>query len=350
MSARFRPQLKPQELGVDLGTTAVRVYTGGKIVLREPAVVALAKTGEVQAVGDDAYRRLGRDPGNTVVVRPLQDGIIADYALTEKLLQALLNRVKTGPSRLLGQHILLCVPGGVTDADKKTVLQTVRDTGAKRVQLIEAPLAAALGAGLPVTEPTGSLVIDVGGGTTDVAIISLGGVVVGESLRLAGNEFDEAIVRFVRQQQNVLIGDRSAEEIKLRVGTARVGTARVGVGPDQAESFEVRGRDLASSVVKDVVVTADEVAQALRDPLEKLAAGVQRVLEAAPPELVADVIETGMVLTGGGAPIANLAELLEQTTGIRARIAENAPDATVLGTGKALALTEKLELVLEQAG
>ena len=345
MSARFRPQLKPQELGVDLGTTAVRVYTGGKIVLREPAVVALAKTGEVQAVGDDAYRRLGRDPGNTVVVRPLQDGIIADYALTEKLLQALLNRVKTGPSRLLGQNILLCVPGGVTDADKKTVLQTVRDTGAKRVQLIEAPLAAALGAGLPVTEPTGSLVIDVGGGTTDVAVISLGGVVVGESLRLAGNEFDEAIVRFVRQQQNVLIGDRSAEEIKLRVGTARVG-----VGPDQAESFEVRGRDLASSVVKDVVVTADEVAQALRDPLEKLAAGVQRVLEAAPPELVADVIETGMVLTGGGAPIANLAELLEQTTGIRARIAENAPDATVLGTGKALALTEKLELVLEQAG
>ena len=344
MSARFRPQLKPQELGVDLGTTTVRICAGGKIVLREPAVVALAKTGEVQAVGDDAYRRLGRDPGNTVVVRPLQDGIIADHALTKELLQALFSRVKTGPSRLLGQHILLCVPGGVTDADKRNVLQTVRDTGAKRVQLIETPLAAALGAGLPVTEPTGSLVVDVGGGTADVAIISLGGVVVGESLRLAGNEFDEAIVRFVRQQQNVLIGDRSAEEIKLRVGTAQVG-----VGLERTDSFEVRGRDLASSVVKEVVVTADEVAQALRDPLEKLAAGVQRVLEAAPPELVADVIDTGMVLTGGSAPIANLAELLQETTGIRARVAENASDATVLGTGKALALTEQLGLVLEQA-
>ena len=344
MSARFKPQLRPQELGVDLGTTAVRICVGGKVVLREPAVVALAKTGEVQAVGDDAYRQLGRDPGGTVVVRPLQDGIVADYALAEKLLHALFSRVKTGPSRLLGQHVLLCVPGGVTDADKSRVLQTVRDTGAKRVQLIEAPLAAALGAGLPVTEPTGSLVVDVGGGTTDVAIISLGGVVVGESLRLAGNEFDEAIVRFVRQQQNVLIGDRSAEEIKLRVGTTRVSA-----GSERADSFEVRGRDITSSVVKDVVVTADEVAQALRDPLEKLAAGVQRVLEAAPPELVADVIETGLVLTGGSAPIANLAELLQETTGVRVRIAEHAPDCAVLGTGKALALTEQLDLVLEQA-
>ena len=350
MSALFRPQLKPQELGIDLGTTTLRVCVGGNVVLREPAVVALAKeTGEVQAVGEDAYHLLGRDPGHTVVVRPLQDGIIADYPLTEALLHALLRRVKGGPSRLLGQKLLLCVPGGVTDADKTRVLQTVRGTGAKRAQLIEAPLAAALGAGLPVTEPTGSLVVDVGGGTTDIAVISLGGVVVSESLRLAGNEFDEAIVRSLRHEQNVLIGERSAEEIKRRIGTVHLGPTQGG-SADQADRFTVRGRDLASSVVKEVTVTADEVSRALRDPLEKLAAGVQRVLETAPPELVADVIDAGLVLTGGGASTRNLAELLRQTTGVHARIAENAPDCTVLGIGKAFALSEQLAFAPEQTG
>ena len=343
MSALFRPH----EVGVDLGTTTVRVYVKGKgIVLREPSVVALEKaTGEVRAVGEDAYRLLGRDPGNIVTVRPLRDGVIADYPLTHKLLYAFLRRAVTGPNRVLGQNVMICVPSGVTDADRRNVLQAVREAGTKRAQLIEKSLAAALGAGLPVTEPTGALVVDVGGGTTDVAVVSLGGVVVAESLRLAGNEFDEAIVRFVRQQQNVLIGDRTAEEIKLRVGAASVRA-------DDAEvsSFEVRGRDITSGILKDVTVTRSDVAQALRESLEKIAAGVQRVLEAAPPELVANIIDTGMVLTGGSATTADLVKLLQQTTGVRARVAENAADATVLGIGKALAEPEPLELIPEQAG
>ena len=329
---------RPQEIAVDLGTTAVRVYVKGKgVVLREPAVVALAKaTGEVQAVGEDAYRLLGRTPGNVTTVRPLRDGVIADYALTEKMLDAFLRRVKAGAGRFLGQQVTLCIPGGATEAEKRALLRAVSESGAKRALLISQPLAAAIGAGLEVTEPTGVMVVDIGGGTAEIAVISLGDVVVAESLRIAGGEFDEAIVRFVRHKENLLIGDRTAEEIKLRVGAASAGAS------GELGSFEVRGRDITSSLPKNAVVTTHDVIQALRDPLEKLAAAVQRVLETAPAELVADIIDRGIVITGGGALLPNLAELLQQATGVPTVVAENAADCVVLGSGQVRSMTEQL--------
>lgn len=329
---------KPQEFGIDLGTTTVRLYVRGKgVVLREPSVVALAKeTGEVQAVGEDAYRLLGRSPGSVVTVRPLKDGVIADYALTEAMLKAFLRRLSSGPGRFLGRSVIMCVPSGATETEKRAVLEVVREAGAKRALLLDQPLAAAIGAGLDVTEPTGAAVVNVGGGTTDIAVISLGGVVVAESLRVAGNAFDEAIVRFIRHKENLLIGDRTAEEAKLRVGAATSG------GPGES-SFEVRGRDITSSLPKNVVVTTADVVEALQGSLEKIADGVQRVLEAAPPELVSDVIERGIVLTGGGVLLRNFDVLLQQTTGIPVVVAENAADCVALGTGRAFSLTEQLD-------
>jgi len=335
-----KPVFRPfQEIGVDLGTATVLIYVKGKgIMLREPSVIALVKgTGEVRAVGEEAYKMLGRTPGSIVTVRPMRDGVIADYTLTEKMLKAFVRRVITGPSRFLGHNVMVCVPSGVTEVEKRAVLQAVREVGARRALLIEEPLAAAIGAGLSVTEPTGSMVVDVGGGTTDVAVISLGGVVVAESLRIAGNEFDEAIVRFVRHKESMLIGDRTAEEIKLRVGAASVKS------PGEVGSFEVRGRDIGSGLPKTATVTTDDVVEALRDPLEKIAAGVQRVLETAPPELVSDIIDKGIIMTGGGALLRNFDDLLRQTTGIPVAVAENAVDCVALGTGKALSMTELLE-------
>lgn len=330
---------RPQEIGIDLGTATVLIYVRGKgIMLREPSVIALVKgTGEVRAVGEEAYRMLGRTPGSIVTVRPMRDGVIADYTLTEKMLKHFVRRVTGGPGRFLGQNVMVCVPSGVTEVEKRAVLQAVREVGARKALLIEEPLAAAIGAGLSVTEPTGSMVVDIGGGTTDVAVISLGGVVVAESLRIAGNEFDEAIVRFVRHKESMLIGDRTAEEIKLRVGAASVKS------PSEVGSFEVRGRDITSGLPKTATVTTDDVAEALRDPLEKIAAAVQRVLETAPPELVSDVIDKGIIMTGGGALLRNFDDLLRQTTGIPVAVAENAADCVVLGTGKALEMTELLE-------
>jgi len=330
---------RPQEIGVDLGTATVLIYVRGKgIMLREPSVIALVKgTGEVRAVGEEAYRMLGRTPGSIVTVRPMRDGVIADYTLTEKMLKLFVRRVVTGPSRFLGHNVMVCVPSGVTEVEKRAVLQAVREVGARKALLIEEPLAAAIGAGLGVTEPTGSMVVDIGGGTTDVAVISLGGVVVAESLRIAGNEFDEAIVRFIRHKESMLIGDRTAEEIKLRVGAASVKS------PGEIGSFEVRGRDISSGLPKTATVTTDDVVEALRDPLEKIAGAVQRVLETAPPELVSDVIDKGIIMTGGGALLRNFDDLLQQTTGIPVAVAENAADCVALGTGKALTMTDRLE-------
>lgn len=330
---------RPQEIGVDLGAATTSICVKGKgVVLREPSVVALVReTGEVRAVGEEAYRLLGQTPGGVVPVRPLRDGVVADYALTEKMLAAFLRRVVTGPGRLLGVSVMVSVPPGVSETEKRSVLGAVKGTGARKTLLIEAPLAAAIGAGLNVTGPTGVMVVDVGGGTTDVAVISLGGVVVAESLRVAGSEFDEAIVRSLRRKENLLIGDRTAEEIKLRVGAASVKR------PDEVMSSEVRGRDIASGGPKNAVVTTDDVVAALRDPLERIADAVQRVLETAPRELAADVVDKGIVLTGGGALLRNLGDLLHQTTGVPVVVAENAADCAALGAAEALGMTELLE-------
>ena len=328
-----------QEIGVDLGTATVLLYVKGRsIMLREPSVIAVGRdTGDVKAVGDEAYRMLGRTPGNIVAVRPMRDGVIADYDLTEKMLKAFVRKVMTGPGRLLNPHIMVCVPSGVTEVERRAVLQATREVGARKAFLIEEPLAAAIGAGINIAEPTGSMIVDIGGGTTDVAIISLGGIVVSESLRIAGNEFDEAIIRYIRHKENLLIGDRTAEEVKMKVGAAVIWR------PDDVREIEVRGRDLINGLPKTISVVSEDVVEALKEPVQKIADGVRRVLETAPPELVADVIDRGIIMTGGGSLLKNFDELLRQTTGIPVVVAENAADCVALGTGRALEMTHVLE-------
>jgi len=328
-----------QEIGVDLGTATVLIYVKGKgILLREPSVIAMVRdTGEVKAVGEEAYRMLGRTPGNIVAVRPMRDGVIADYDLTEKMLKAFVRKVLTGPSRLFKPQIMVCVPSGVTEVERRAVLQATREVGARKAYLIEEPLAAAIGAGVNIAEPTGSMIVDIGGGTTDIAIISLGGIVVSESLRIAGNEFDESIIRFIRHKENLLIGDRTAEEVKMKVGAA---TLR---GPADNLEIEVRGRDLINGLPKSIRVTSDDIVHALKEPIQKIADGVRRVLEQAPPELVSDVIDRGIIMTGGGSLLRNFDELLRQTTGIPVMVADNATDSVALGTGQALDMMHVLQ-------
>jgi rod shape-determining protein MreB and related proteins len=328
-----------QEIGVDLGTATVLIYVKGKgIMLREPSVIAMVRdTGDVKAVGDEAYRMLGRTPGNIVAVRPMRDGVIADYDLTEKMLQAFVRRVVTGVGRFLKPHVMVCVPSGVTEVERRAVLQAVREVGARKAFLIEEPLAAAIGAGVSIAEPTGSMIVDIGGGTTDIAIISLGGIVVSESLRIAGNEFDEAIIRYIRHKENLLIGDRTAEEVKMKVGAAIVRSQ------EDSREIEVRGRDLINGLPKTIRVATEDTVEALKEPIQKIADGVRRVLEAAPPELVSDVIDRGIIMTGGGALLRTFDELLRQTTGIPVVVAENATDCVALGTGQALDMIPVLQ-------
>ncbi|MBW6454994.1 MAG: rod shape-determining protein [Trueperaceae bacterium] len=328
-----------QEIGVDLGTATVLIYVKGKgIMLREPSVIAMVRdTNEVKAVGDEAYRMLGRTPGNIVAVRPMRDGVIADYDLTEKMLKAFVRRVVTGAGRWFKPNIMVCVPSGVTEVERRAVLQATREVGARKAFLIEEPLAAAIGAGVRIAEPTGSMIVDIGGGTTDVAIISLGGIVVSESLRIAGNEFDEAIIRHIRHKENLLIGDRTAEEVKMKVGAAVV--AR----PEDVREIEVRGRDLINGLPKTIRVTTEDTVEALKEPVQKIADGVRRVLEMAPPELVSDVIDRGIIMTGGGSLLKNFDELLRQSTGIPVSVAENPMDCVALGTGQALDMIPVLQ-------
>jgi rod shape-determining protein MreB and related proteins len=321
-----------QEIGVDLGTATVLIYVKGKgIQLREPSVIAMVRdTADVKAVGDEAYRMLGRTPGNIVAVRPMRDGVIADYDLTEKMLKAFIRKVRRGPKGIFKPSVMVCVPSGVTEVEKRAVLQATREVGARKAFLIEEPLAAAIGAGINIAEPTGTMVVDVGGGTTDVAVISLGGIVVSESLRIAGNEFDESIIRYVRHKENLLIGDRTAEEIKIKIGAAQIQK------PDDIQTMEVRGRDLINGLPKTITVTSEDVVEALKEPLQKISDGVRRVLEMAPPELVSDVIDRGIIMTGGGSLLRNFDALLRNATGIPVAVAENATECVALGTGKAL--------------
>lgn len=321
-----------QEIGVDLGTATVLIYKKGKgIMLREPSVIAIVRdTGEVKAVGEEAYRMLGRTPGNIVAVRPMRDGVIADYDMTEKMLQAFIRKVVTGPSKIFKPNVMVCVPAGVTEVERRAVLQATREVGAGRAFLIEEPLSAAIGSGVNIAEPTGSMIVDIGGGTTDIAVISLGGIVVSESLRIAGNEFDEAIIRYVRHKENLLIGDRTAEEVKKRIGAALV------TADDEIREMEVRGRDLINGLPKMITLNNQDTVEALKEPLQKISDGVRRVLELSPPELVSDIIDRGIIMTGGGALLHNFDELLREATGIPVAVAENSTDCVALGTGKAL--------------
>ncbi len=327
-----------QEIGVDLGTATVLIYKKGKgIMLREPSVIAIVRdTGEVKAVGEEAYRMLGRTPGNIVAVRPMRDGVIADYDMTEKMLQAFIRKVVTGPSKIFKPNVMVCVPAGVTEVERRAVLQATREVGAGRAFLIEEPLSAAIGSGVNIAEPTGSMIVDIGGGTTDIAVISLGGIVVSESLRIAGNEFDEAIIRYVRHKENLLIGDRTAEEVKKRIGAALI------ISDDEIKEMEVRGRDLINGLPKMVTMNSQDIVEALKEPLQKISDGVRRVLELSPPELVSDIIDRGIIMTGGGALLHNFDELLRDATGIPVAVAENSTDCVALGTGKALDMLKVL--------
>ena len=328
-----------EDIGIDLGTASVLIYVRGKgIVLKEPSVIAVAQDRrEVKAVGAEAYRMLGRTPGNIIAVRPLRDGVIADYGLTEKMLILFLKKVLSPAARFFKPRVMVGVPSGVTDVERRAVVQAVAEAGASKVYLIEEPLAAAIGAGINVAEPTGSMVVDIGGGSTDIAVISLGGIVRSESLRVAGNEMDQAIIRYIRQRHNLLIGERTAEELKIQLGRAKV------LPEEEKEVAEIRGRDLITGLPKTVEIGMEEVSEALQEPLEKIVQGVKGVLEVTPPELISDIIDRGILLTGGGALLKNLDLALQEATGVPVVVAENPIEAVALGTGKALEMLHVLE-------
>jgi rod shape-determining protein MreB len=294
-------------IGVDLGTTHVRVHVKGRgVVLREPAVIAMSQdTGDVMAIGEEAYKMLGRTPGSITAVRPMQDGVIADYTLTEKMLKGFVGKVLTGPSRFLRPTIMVCVPSEITDVERRAVLQAVHEIGARKALLIEEPVAAAIGAGIDIAEPVGAMVIDMGGGTTDVAILSLGGIVNAKSVRVAGNAFDADVAAFVKEKHELLIGDRTAEQIKREVGAAML-------DPDvPPATMQVRGRGLIDGMPKTATVTSTDVVEAIEGSLEKIAETLRKVLETAEPELVSDVIDRGIVLTGGAAQLRHVDRALD---------------------------------------
>jgi rod shape-determining protein MreB and related proteins len=319
------------EIGIDLGTANILVYRRGKgIVLSEPSVVAIsAGQGKVLAVGNEARDMLGRTPGNITAIRPLKDGVIADYTTTLKMLQYIITKTCTGKLPLkLKPTALVCVPSGVTNVERRAVIQAAKEAGAGQAMTIEEPMAAAIGAGLPISSPGGNMVIDIGGGTADIAVISLGGIVLSQSLRVGGNKMDEAIIRHIRNAYNLMIGDPTAEEIKIKIGSA--------YPMGQELRMEIRGRDLVAGLPKSVEVTSEEIREALSEPVRQIAEKVCQVLEETPPELSSDIIERGITLTGGGALLRGLDRLLFSVTDIPVRVADNALNCVAVGTGRAL--------------
>ena len=324
-----------QSIGIDLGTATVLVHVKGKgIVLREPSVVAIDRnTGEVVSVGEEARRMLGRTPGNIVAIRPLKDGVISDYSVTEKMLKYFIRKVCG--KFVMAPTIMVCVPSGVTEVEKKAVVDAATQAGARKVYLIEEPIAAAIGAGIDISKPCGNMIVDIGGGTTDIAVISLGGSVVSTSIKVAGDKFDEAIVRFIKRKYNVMIGERTAEDLKVNVGC---------VYPKiQDVEMDIRGRDLITGLPKTLTVHSSEMMEALEEPVNMIVDAVHSVLEKTPPELAADISDRGIYMTGGGCLIDGLDKLLQERTGINVMIAEDAVSCVALGTGKALDNLDNLD-------
>ena len=319
-----------EDIGIDLGTASVLVYIKKKgIVLNEPSVVALDKNaGQIIAVGEEARRMLGRTPGNIVAIRPLRDGVIADYEVTEKMLRYFITKA-VGQRMFFKPRVMVCIPSGITSVEERAVKQAALAAGAKQAYMIEEPVAAALGAGIDIAEASGSMIVDIGGGTTDVAVLSLGGIVCSKSIRVGGDKFDEAIVRYVRREFNMMIGERTAEEVKKEVGTAYPKN-RAGDGT------ELRGRDLVLGLPKTVSITAEQAHEALIDPVEAVVGAVKEVLEKTPPELAGDIMNKGMVLTGGGALLNGLDTLLTERTGLPVHIPDDAISCVAIGTGIAL--------------
>ena len=328
-----------RDMGIDLGTANTLVHVKGRgIVLREPSVVAIQRdTGEVLAVGEEAKQMIGRTPGNIVAVRPLKDGVIADFDVTQAMLKYFIRKAMDTKS-FIRPRVVVGVPSGVTEVEKRAVIDATIQAGAREAYLIEEPMAAAIGAGLPVHEPTGNMVVDIGGGTTEVAVISLGGIVTSRSIRIGGDEMDEAIVQYIKRTYNLMIGERTAEEVKINVGAAIV--------PEVDESMDIRGRDLVTGLPKTLTIRAREVQQALSEPVSGIIEAVKVTLEKTPPELASDIMDRGIVMTGGGSLLRGLDVLLSKETGMPVHIADEALSCVGEGTGRALESIDLLKRVL----
>jgi rod shape-determining protein MreB len=333
------------DMAIDLGTANTLVYVKGRgIVLNEPSVVATYTKGgkkSVRAVGNDAKMMLGRTPGNIEAIRPMRDGVIADFEVAEEMIKHFIRKVHN--RRLANPMIIVCVPSGSTAVERRAIQESALSAGARRVFLIEEPMAAAIGAGLPVGEPTGSMVVDIGGGTTEVAVLSLGGIVYSRSVRVGGDKMDEAIIAYIRRHQNLLIGEASSERIKKEIGTAAPPADGNGI------TLEIKGRDLLNGVPKEITITQKHIAEALAEPVGQIVEAVKVALEATPPELAADIVDKGIVLTGGGSLLANLDQVLREETGLPVSIADDPLSCVALGTGRVLENPKSMRHVLTTA-
>jgi rod shape-determining protein MreB len=317
------------KIGIDLGTANVLVYVKGKgIVITEPSVVAVSDDNRIVAVGEQAREMIGRTPGNIQAIRPMKDGVIADYVITEAMLRFFIAKATKGRIALARPEVMISVPAGVTSVEKRAVRDAALKAGAKEAFLIEEPLAAAIGANVPISGPSGNMIIDIGGGTSEIAVIALGGIVVSHSLRVGGNKFDESIATYIRKKYNLMVGERTAEEVKIAIGTA--------LPLEREMTMEVRGRDLIAGLPRTIPITSSEVMEAIEAPLQQLVAAVRTVLEQTPPELSSDIIDKGMVMSGGGSLLRNGDKLLTQVTGVPCHVAENPLNCVALGTGLAL--------------
>jgi len=328
-----------RDIGIDLGTANTLVHVKGKgIVIREPSVVAINKnTKAILAVGDDAKNMIGRTPGDIVAIRPMKDGVIADFEITQSMLKYFIKRAM-GTGFVSKPRVVICVPSGVTEVEKRAVEEATLSAGAREAYLIEEPMAAAIGANLPVEEPSGSMIVDIGGGTSEVAVISLGGIVTSKSLRVAGDELDDAIVLFVKKEYNLMIGERSAEQIKMTIGNAYL--------KPKEEYMEVRGRDLITGLPKNITLSSSEINEALKEPINSIIDSIKYTLEKTPPELAADIMDRGIMLAGGGALLSGLDTLIKEETGMPVTIAENPLDCVAIGAGRVLEEIETLKRVL----
>ncbi|MES0488576.1 MAG: rod shape-determining protein [Leptospirales bacterium] len=324
------------DLGIDLGTANTLVYVKGQgIVLSEPSVVAVqASTGKVIAVGQEAKRMMGRTPGEIVAIRPMKDGVIADFETVEKMIRYFINKVHNRTT-LVKPRIVICVPSGITEVEKRAVRESAEQAGARNIYLIEEALAAAIGANIPIQEPAGNMVIDIGGGTTEIAVLSLGGMVISDSIRVGGDEFDEAITKHMRNNYNLVIGERTAEEVKISIGNA--------FSEKKSESFELKGRDAMSGLPRVLIIDGTEIRKALKEPLDAILEGTIHVLERTPPELAADITERGIVLTGGGSLLKGLDKYISKETGVPVILAENPLNCVAIGTGKYLEELKNIE-------
>ncbi len=329
-----------KDIGIDLGTANTLVYMRGKgIIIREPSVVAVdKKAGQVRYVGQEAKDVIGRTPGSIVAVRPLKDGVIADFDMTSIMLSQFIKKALKGRAKA---RVIICIPSGVTEVERRAVKEAAQQAGAKRVSIIEEPMAAAIGAGLPVAEPMGSMIVDIGGGTSEVAIISLGGIVTARSVRVAGDEFNSSIINYIKKKYNLLIGERAAENIKMGIGSAYK-------TEDSEPVMDIKGRNLLNGLPENITITSEEIREAIAEPLSHVIEAIKTTLEKCPPELAADIIESGIMLAGGGALLKGLDSLIHEETGMPVKIAERPLDCVADGTGKVLENIDKLEDVLSE--